>query len=368
MIALLLSTVLLAAPAPVLVPFDFDTNQILVRASANGSEPAWFILDTGASANVLDAAFAKKLGIKQESERQSSGAGKGTVKAGLTRGVRYDVGGTSTVAETTYLIDLSGQPAILGREVAGILGYDFFIKFAVEVDYEAQVLRLHDPATFKPPPGAEALQFTLDKKTPHVPIQIKVPGQVAVTKTVLVDSGSQDAVDDDVMPQSPIKRDVLGGVGLGQEYRVTVGRADWAKLGSFTLRAPAGVGGGVALIGNEVLRRFHLGIDYSRKTLWLAPNQHLDDAFTNDASGLDLRYAPDHQTFEIHDVSQPSPAASAGIKAGDVLTAVDGRPVSELGGLQRLHALFSRAGATYTLTVKRGAETRQVPLTLREQL
>ena len=245
MIALLLSTALLAAP--VLVPFDFDTNQILVRASANGSEPAWFILDTGASANVLDASFAKKLGIKQEAERQSSGAGKGTVKAGLTRGVRYDVGGTSTVAETTYLIDLSGQPAILGREVAGILGYDFFTKFAVEVDYESQVLRLHDPATFKPPPGAEALPFTLDKKTPHVPIQIKVPGQVAVTKTVLVDSGSQDAVDDDVMPQSPIKREVLGG-------------------------------------------------------------------------------------------------------------------------LQRLHALFSRAGATYTLTVKRGAETRQVPLTLREQL
>lgn len=334
----------------------------------NGGEPAWFILDTGASANVLDTALAKKLGIKPEAEKQSTGAGKGTVKTGIARGVRYDVGGTFTVAETTCLIDLSGQPALLGREVAGILGYDFLIKFAVEVDYEAQVLRLHDPAAFKPLPGAEALTFTLDKKTPHVPIQIKVPGQTAVTKTVLVDSGSQDAVDDDVMPQSPIKREVLDGVGLGQEYRVVVGRADWAKLGSFTFRGPAGVGGGVALIGNEVLRRFHLGIDYSRKTLWLSPNRHLDDAFTSDASGLDLRYAPDHKTFEVHDVTRPSPAADAGIKAGDVLTAIDGRPVAEIGGIQRLNALFTHAGATYTLTIKRGAETRVVPLSLREQL
>jgi hypothetical protein len=40
MIALFLSTALLASPAPLLVPFDFDTNQILVHASANGSEPA----------------------------------------------------------------------------------------------------------------------------------------------------------------------------------------------------------------------------------------------------------------------------------------------------------------------------------------
>src|SRR6185295_13177753 len=235
MIALLLHTALLATPAPALIPFDFETNQIFVRASVNGAEPGWFVLDTGASGNVLDTALTKKLGIKPEAERQTSGAGKGTVKTGIARGVRYDVGGTSTVAETTYLIDLSGQPALVGREVAGILGYDFFTKFAVEIDYEAQVLRLHDPATFKPPPGAEALPFTLDKKTPHVPIQIKVPGQVAVTKTVLVDSGSQDAVDDDVMPQSPLKREVLGGVGLGQEHRVIVGRADWAKLGSFTL-------------------------------------------------------------------------------------------------------------------------------------
>ncbi|HYV45691.1 MAG TPA: retropepsin-like aspartic protease [Myxococcaceae bacterium] len=187
MIALLLHTALLATPAPALIPFDFETNQIFVRASVNGAEPGWFVLDTGASGNVLDTALTKKLGIKPEAERQTSGAGKGTVKTGIARGVRYDVGGTSTVAETTYLIDLSGQPALVGREVAGILGYDFFTKFAVEIDYEAQVLRLHDPATFKPPPGAEALPFTLDKKTPHVPIQIKVPGQVAVTKTVLVE-------------------------------------------------------------------------------------------------------------------------------------------------------------------------------------
>jgi hypothetical protein len=360
MIPLLLSAV-------VLIPFDFDTNQIFVRASVNGGEPSWFILDTGASANVLDAAFAKKLGIKQESERQSSGAGKGTVKAGLARGVRYDVGGTSTVAETTYLIDLSGQPAILGREIAGILGYDFFIKFAVEVDYEAQVLRLHDPATFKPNPRAEPIKVTLEKKVPLVPVQIKVPGQAPVTKQLLVDSGSQDAVDDDVMAQSPIKLEVLGGVGLGQEYRVTVGRGDWAKIGSFTLRAPVGVGGGVALIGNEVLRRFHLGIDYSRKTLWLEPNRHLDDAFATDASGLDLRYTADRKAYEIHDVNRPSPAADAGIKAGDLLLAIDGRPVSELGGIQRIHALLTRTGMTCALTIKRGAETREVPLTLRER-
>ncbi|HVE86204.1 MAG TPA: aspartyl protease family protein [Myxococcales bacterium] len=369
LVPLLFALSLSAAPSlPLAVPFDLDSNQIFVRARINGGEPRWFIVDTGASADVIDAGLVTRLGLKVEGSREGSGAGKGTVKISFVKGVTYDVGGATQVVPSSYAIDLSGQPALLGREVAGILGYDFFARYVVEVDYDAQVLVLHEPAAFQPPAGAEPVKVTLEKQVPHVPVEVQIAGKPPVTQPVLVDSGSQDALDVDAMAQSPVKMEVVGGVGLGKEFRITVGRAESMKLGRFVLRGPVGSGGGVPLIGNEILRRFHVAFDYSRQVMYLEPNRHLDDAFVVDASGLDLRYAQDRRGFDVHDVASASPAAEAGIKTGDVLVAIDGRDGPELGGLEKISRLLTRAGATHRLTLRRGSQTQDVQLKLRKRL
>ncbi|HYY43058.1 MAG TPA: retropepsin-like aspartic protease, partial [Pyrinomonadaceae bacterium] len=45
------------------IPFEFISNHIYVRARLNGSEPLWFLLDTGATASYFDAQRATALGL-----------------------------------------------------------------------------------------------------------------------------------------------------------------------------------------------------------------------------------------------------------------------------------------------------------------
>ena len=370
--AILVSTVLASAQAPrPQLPksfrFDFENNIIFLKVGINGQPPVWFILDTGASGNVLDSGLVQKMGLKTEGERQGTGAGKGTVQIKFAKNVVFDLPGLSTPSESVYVIDLSGQPALMGREVGGILGYDFFLPYVVEVDYPGELVTLYDPATFKYSGGGEAVAFTLVKKTPHIPIKINIPGREAVERQVLIDSGSGDAVDDDVMAQSSNKLEVVGGVGLGQEFRTTVGRAESVQIGRYTLKQPVGVSGGVALIGNELLRRFHVIFDYSRQKLYLEPNAHLEDQLLVNASGLDLRWSPDFKSFTVHDVALQSPASEAGVKNGDLLVAIDGSPAAEFT-MEQVGTLFTHAGKQYRLSLMRGSQPLEIVIKLRKRL
>jgi hypothetical protein len=354
-----------AAKLPLSIPFDFFSNQILIKVTVNGSEPFWFVLDSGASACVVDTALTQKLGIKTEGEKQGTGAGKGTVNVAFAHHISYGLPGLSLPVDESYAIDLSSQPALLGRYVGGILGYNFFAPYVVDVDYDARILTLYDPENYEP--VGHTVPFTLIKHTPYIRVAIAVGGQPAVEREVLVDSGSQDAVDDDLLAQSRDRLEVIGGVGLGQEFRTILGRADTLSLDSFTLPRPFGATGGKGLIGNEVLRRFHVAFDYLHARMFLSPGQHFADPFLVDASGLDLRYVSGGTAFVIHDVAKASAAWEAGLRAEDMLLAINGQPASTFT-IEQIGALLSQDGRVVWLTVKRTTDIRSVRLALRKRL
>jgi C-terminal processing protease CtpA/Prc len=84
-----------------------------------------------------------------------------------------------------------------------------------------------------------------------------------------------------------------------------------------------------------------------------------------DMSGLELVTIPDEfKVIQIKFVRAGFPAAAVGLRAGDTLVSIDGRPAAEFD-LDMLGRLFKRAGAEYVLTVKRGDKIRRVKLRLR---
>jgi Aspartyl protease/PDZ domain len=355
------------AQLPLSIPFDFESNQILLKVSINGTRPGWFILDSGASGCIVDTTVARRLHIKTEGQAQGTGAGHGPVAITFANSVTYSLPGTSLTVPRSYVIDFSNQPALLGHEIAGVLGYEFFIRYVVALDFEARVMTLYDPATYTPPTGATTIPFTITRKTPYIIVRTKVEGADPVETIVQIDSGSGDSFDVDNLARSPHRLETLGGVGSGQEFRMVMGRGEWAELGPFRFPAPTGATGGVQLIGLQVLRRFDVVFDYTHSRMLLTPNSRIAEPFGFDASGLDIRWSSDGKHFVAHDVPPDTPAAQAGIRTNDEILTINNQPADRftIGQFMRM---LSKDGETVVLGIRRGNMLRVVNLTLRKRL
>jgi C-terminal processing protease CtpA/Prc len=68
--------------------------------------------------------------------------------------------------------------------------------------------------------------------------------------------------------------------------------------------------------------------------------------------------------MKVESVMENSPASEAGLQAGDIITAIDGKP-TESSSSDELEKLFRQHGKELTLTVKRGETVIQKKLKLR---
>ena len=341
------------------IPFDLSGTTVLLPVRVNGSKPLWFILDSGANTCLLAKTRATELGIRPREEGQGTGAGAGSVQYWklAEQDVTFATEGVAFSCAHLGAVDLSNQLPLLGHEVDGILGTDFFHRFVVQIDYDAQSVRLYGPNTFRYAGPGESVPLTFERRLPYVTATITVPSQSPRRRTLLVDTGSEDAVDDSVILLSKGPRqEVVGGIGLGQPYHVTMGRSDTVRIGSFVLQDVPGVAPGVALIGGEVWRRFTVIFDLARERLILEPNRHFGDGFPDfEHSGLTLRLIPDGGDLVVDEVYPETPAAAADVQAGDIITAIDGVPAGDYG-LRRVQRLFVGQNATYRLSITRGRE------------
>ena len=67
------------------------------------------------------------------------------------------------------------------------------------------------------------------------------------------------------------------------------------------------------LIGNDILRRFNVILNYDRRYFCLTPNSHYHDLFDYSYSGLSI-YWEDDGMIRVGDVMPGSPAEKAGLK------------------------------------------------------
>jgi C-terminal processing protease CtpA/Prc len=74
------------------------------------------------------------------------------------------------------------------------------------------------------------------------------------------------------------------------------------------------------LIGNDLLRRFNLIINYDRRDIHLLPNSHYREQFDYSYTGLGMYYVDG--VIKILDVMKGSPAEKAGFKVQDIVMAV----------------------------------------------
>jgi hypothetical protein len=246
-------------PQVVTIAVDIVNNLVLVPVSVNGSQPASFVLDTGASSSTLD-------------------------RPGNVRAISLDIGGVTLPIGDSNAKDLSGLEAALGRDVAGVLGAEIFKERVVEIDYANRVVRLHEPSGFHYTGAAPPIGMVFRGDIPLVrPIFTTPDGDELDAKLELAtgETGAltlirpfvigADLADASAVPSDAIrvKSIRVGDVSLNNVVANVSPTASAVGIGGETM----------GLLGGEVLRRFRVFVDYSRSQLFLEPNQNVGDKF-----------------------------------------------------------------------------------------
>ena len=364
------------------IPFQLYGNHIYVRGRVGDSDSLWVVLDTGASGASISASKATELGLQVQSGGQAHGAG-GVVESGLVRGATIRLPGLELQDQMLSTLPLDAIEVQTGRPMDVVVGHALLSVAVVEIDYAARLLRITDPAKFKPPSAATSLPLTFKQNLPYTKATIEVPGRKPIDGTFVLDSGAATALSlsADLTEREKLLAAVpntlrarAGGVGGQVENRV--GRIGRLRLGpfaverpvtTFRLPGPGGISaeGTAGNIGGEVLRRFDVTFDYGHQRMWLSPNAALADPFEADMSGLVTQMLADStHGMKVLWLQDGSPATEAGIVAGDVIEAVEGRSIAALTPVA-VREMFRKPEQTYRLTVRRGDERREVKLTTR---
>ena len=378
----------LTSPAPVTIPLDVTSyGGIFLQARINNSTPMSFALDSGASFPfVINASKATALGLKlQDRVSVGGGAGPNNYEVSQTSGLTVTLEHKEFTDQRGAVMSLGLVEEQFGRPVDGLVGVDLFLNNVVEIDYAGKKLRLYDSQSYIYSGTGESVPLTLHDRHFFVPAMIAIPNLGRRAGQFLVDTGgcmmtvvlTTPFAQRNNLPIASQKTILDRSVaGLGGETRLLVGRASNFTIGSFVIPSPLiyisqDKGGALAsseydgLVGTEILRRFKLIFDYSRRRLILEQNPNFEEEFEYDMSGMSLRaYGDDFRTFKVYQALENSPAAKAGLRAGDIIERIDALPASQLT-LEQIMQMMKVPDYEYKLTIKRDADTRVMKIRTR---
>jgi predicted aspartyl protease len=375
-----------ATNAPVTIPFDLVTRHIMLKVRINNSRPLAFVFDTGDKVCVVDTEVAKELGLKMEGQLRIGGAGADTLPASFIKDATWSIaeldGFTQPVALT---FPLGRMAARFGQDFDGIIGSDFIKQFVVEVDYQNRVLKLHDKDKFSYAGPGESIPIQLNSQGhPILNGEVTPLNGDAIKGKFVLDLGAGGSL----VLMSPVVTEhhllgnglktikAIGVGGAGGQSNGQIGRVKSLQIGKFVIANPlalfsedkAGAMAGHELVGNigqMIASKFKVFLDYSHNRIILEPTSKFADAMDRATSGVVFTTeGKDHATVRVTDVLENSPASEAGLQKDDIVLSVDGKAASDLK-VTRIAEMFERP-ATYKLTIRRGEQTLQVPLTPRK--
>ena len=371
------------------IPFTYYYNFIIVDVKIGGVLPMRLILDTGAENTLIfDKAYVDLIGTEYEREINILGSDfSSEVTALIARRVPFTfprIGETHSdvivLKENLYHLE-----QFIGTDINGILGANVFNGLVMTIDYDREYIRIERPDRFKPPKDAHAMPFEIQNGKPYITAYSECGYSQGDTLTYLIDSGAgiSTMLHTNTNPMVNLPENIISGnlgSGLGGFITGYIGRMELIQIGPYefknllstfqeldtTLYHRADISRN-GIIGNQILSRFDLTLNYATKTLYLKPNDSYDEDFQVDRSGIILiASGPNLNDYFIQDVLPHSPADVVGLQAGDEILTIHGIHVSlfSMGWLAR--RFQGKIGKKIRLKIRRDGQKVRKELFLAE--
>lgn len=375
------------------IPIEIYNNLIVVPVVLNGALPLKFILDTGVRTAILtEKTFSDILNLSYSRKYTISGpGGEQVIDAYITNNVSLELPGVTGRGHALLVLgeDYLELRNYLGTDVHGILGYELFSRFIIEIDYDKRVLTLSVPTRFKKKGKYQSIPIKIEDTKPYVTTSVVLGDGTQLTAKLLVDSGASHGLmleptsDPRItVPDSTVSSII--GRGLGGEITGKVGRIRSLKLGTYeidnvianfpdpnsyfdSLKLGATARNGA--IGGEVLSRFTVIFNFPKEEMYLKKNSSFKKKFHYNLSGLTIKAKGSRlNVFEITEVRRKSVADHAGILAGDLIVSVNGVSAKTLD-LNTINGFFNhKPGKKIHLIVDRKGQPVRMSFQLADQI
>jgi hypothetical protein len=284
-------------PRAIRLPAEITAQHgIFVQARLNGSAPLWFLLDSGGgSPLILDQKRARDMNLPVDGRGLGIGAGETPFAVTYSQGVSVSLDGVQLNDQIVAATPLETLRRYAGRDLDGILGFQLFSRYVVEVQYANGTVNLYEPQNYQYTGSGQILPATIEGKHFCIPARISLDGSEPLDARLLVDTGAGQILTTlntpyvdahRLLPPSWTRATSRVQVGLGGETRVFAAHARSLELGRFTfhdltvelsrdtkgLMSSADFDG---ILGGEMLQRFKVIFDYSRRRIIFEPNRQL---------------------------------------------------------------------------------------------
>jgi hypothetical protein len=364
-------------PARLLTTFQFRllTGGIITIKARVSEFPDTlnFVLDTGGGGISLDSATASRLQLKTIlTDRIIRGvAGVRQVNFAYNQSLHLP---NLTVNNLDFHInDYEVLTSAYGEKIDGIIGFSFFSRYIVKLDYDSSKIFVYTRGTIKYPRGG----FLLKPSISNIPVvRNTLRDNKELTTKFYFDTGagmclllSADFVADSNFIKPKRKWYVTQAEGLGGKAPMKQGVIKQIRIGPYKFRnVPTYIfddefnvtayPNQSGLLGNDLLRRFNVIFNYERNDIYMIPNSHFKEPFDYSYTGLGM-YMVDGE-IQVVDIMPESPAEQAGFKSGDIIMAVANnfsKNITAYKNLlqttgERIKVLVLRDGAPIILSMK----------------
>ncbi|HPH19625.1 MAG TPA: aspartyl protease family protein [Haliscomenobacter sp.] len=362
------------------IPFDYENNFIVIKLMFNDIFPLKFIFDTGAENTILTKREITDL-FQIDYQRRFNIYGADlsqNLYAYLVRGISFRIGDLRASQRSILVLeeDYFQFDEFSGIDIHGILGADFFRRFIVRINYYKQVITLYDPSTFQLPKGRfTEVPLEMHRSKPYLLTSVRLNNDTTIQTKLLMDTGASIALllYSDTHPQLKVPEKVIRSVlgrGLGGIIYGYLGRV---RMLSFSEHAfnevltnfqelpivedSSYMNNRNGIIGNQLLDRFTLIIDYVHNRVFLQPNPYYKKKFEFDRSGLFITASgPSLSKFIVFDIVPSSPSDKAGIVSGDEIKSVNGVPATFFKLQDLMYKFRGRLGKRVRLVIVRNGE------------
>lgn len=370
------------------IPFEEYSNLIAIPIKINDFVTLKFILDTGAESAILtEKVYGDILGLNYVRDISVQGAGIiDTLSAFVATDIHMSLPGGVTADGMNMLVlkeDYLELNKHLGEEIYGIIGYDIFSRFVVQIDYEAKIITLYRPETYRPTKSAEKVPIKIIGGKPFMQSLVTQNGQ-ADSVNLMVDTGASHALLLDVkttdqihIPETLMATRLGQGLGgeipgfMGRMSAFTVNCYDFENIlvsipidGAYLKAIKRGSRHGT--IGGDLLTRFNVTIDYQHENIYLSKSRRYRQPFEHDMSGIKISVQGQKlDSMMISDVRRVSPANKAGIEPGDMIISINGTSAA-VAKVSEFHAMLrSQPGKKIRMKLLREGEKIKVVFRLK---